>query len=137
MKFFTIGYGGRKPEEFINLLKGNGIRTVVDVRLRPDKASMGTYAKAKDDNKGIQSLLARADIQYFSFVELGNLFRDFEDWPQRYRCLLDKAGELLTERLSNVPQPFCLLCAEKDASACHRKLIADYLICKSHQVEHL
>ena len=137
MKFFTIGYGGRKPEEFINLLKGNGIRTVVDVRLRPDKASMGIYAKAKDSNKGIQSLLARADIQYLSFVELGNLFRDFDDWPQRYRCLLDKAGDLLTERLSNVPQPFCLLCAEKDTSACHRKLIADYLVGKGYQVEHL
>jgi uncharacterized protein (DUF488 family) len=137
MKFYTIGYGGRKPEEFINLLKGNGIRTVVDVRLRPDKASMGIYAKAKDSNKGIQSLLARADIQYLSFVELGNLFRDFDDWPQRYRCLLDKAGDLLTERLSGVKQPFCLLCAEKDASACHRNLIADYLVGKGYQVEHL
>jgi uncharacterized protein (DUF488 family) len=137
MKFFTIGYGGRKPEEFLNLLKGNGISSVVDVRLRPDKASMGIYAKAKDDNKGIQSMLARADIKYFSFVELGNLFLSFDDWAQRYQRLLDKAGELLTERLSNVPQPFCLLCAEKDPSACHRKLIADYLINKGHQVEHL
>ena len=137
MKFFTIGYGGRKPEDLIDLLKGNGIQTVVDVRFRPDKASMGTYAKAKDSNKGIQSLLTSADILYFSFVELGNIFRDFDDWPKRYLYLLDKAGELLIERLSKVPQPFCLMCAEKDASECHRTLIADYLVGQGYTVEHL
>jgi uncharacterized protein (DUF488 family) len=137
MKFFTIGYGGRKPDEFINLLKTNGIHAVADVRLRPDKASMGIYAKAKDDSKGIQGLLAGTGIQYFSLVELGNLFLGFNHWHQRYQCLLDNAGDLLTERLSEVPQPFCFMCAEKDASVCHRKLIADYLVGKGHQVIHL
>ena len=137
MKFYTIGYGGRKPEEFISLLKGNEIRTVVDVRLRPDKASMGVYAKAKDNNKGIQGLLASADIQYFSFVELGNLFLDLDDWAERYRCLMDKAGDILIERLSQVPAPFCLMCAEKNPTHCHRIFIAEYLIRKGYQVEHI
>lgn len=134
---YTIGYGGRKPPEFSSLLKERGIRAVVDVRLRPDRSSMGVYTKAKDTGKGIEALLASAGIAYFSFVELGNIFRDMDDWPRGYQRLMDQAGDLLTERLEQVPTPFCLMCAEKRADQCHRKLIADYLAKKGHRVEHI
>lgn len=137
MKLYTIGYGGRSPDEFVRLLKDNGVRAVVDVRLRPDRSSMGTYAKAKDPHKGIEGLLSRAGIQYFSFVELGNLFLDLEDWQMRYRNLTERAGDLLTERLRQVPQPFCLMCAEKSAGRCHRAIIAEYLAPQGYTVEHI
>lgn len=60
---------------------------------------MGVYTKAKGPDKGIQRLLANRNINYFSFVELGNPFQELPDWPQRYQQLLDRAGDLLTERL--------------------------------------
>jgi uncharacterized protein (DUF488 family) len=137
MKLYTIGYGGRGPDEFLRLLKDNGIRAVADVRLRPDRSSMGTYVKAKDPDKGIEGCLSRAGIQYFSFVELGNLFLDVDDWQVRYRHLMEKAGDLLTERLLRVPQPFCLMCSEKSADRCHRTIIAAYLAEKGHDVKHI
>ncbi len=137
VKFFTIGYGGRNPKGFLEILKERGIMAVVDVRLRPDRASMGTYAKAKTADKGIQRLLADGRIEYFSLVELGNIFLDQEDWRERYRQLLDKAGDLLIERLEQVPTPFCLMCAEKSAAECHRREISEYLVRKGHKVEHL
>ena len=71
---FTIGYGGRKPDEFVKLLAEHGVRTVIDVRIRPDRASMGSYVKSRDETKGIAGLLAKAGIGYFSLPELGNPF---------------------------------------------------------------
>ena len=121
---YTIGYGGQRPEDFLHRLKEKGIRAVVDVRLQPDRSSMGIYAKSKDPAIGIEGLLAQADISYYSIVELGNVFLDFEDWKDRYTRLLLLAGDLLTQRLSYIPSPYCLLCAEREPDQCHRKLIA-------------
>ena len=137
MKLYTIGYGGRSPEGFLRLLTDHGIRSVADVRLRPDRSSMGTYVKARTPDKGIDGLLGRAGLRYFSFIELGNLFLEFDDWQNRYQLLMDRAGDLLTERLFQIPQPFCLMCAEKSAEHCHRAIIAAYLAGKGFQVEHL
>ena len=80
MKFFTIGYGGRKPREFLDALRKRGIKAIVDVRLRPNRASMGTYMKAKTADKGIQRLLGEGGMEYFPLVELGNKFLGQKDW---------------------------------------------------------
>ena len=98
-RFSTVGYGGRNPQELVALLRGRGVRTLIDVRLRPDRAAMGVYVKAKSANKGIEKLFREAGVGYASLVELGNLFVDLDDWEQRYRRLLDAAGDLLVERL--------------------------------------
>jgi uncharacterized protein (DUF488 family) len=124
---FTIGYGGRGPDDLARLLAAHHIRTVVDVRLRPDKASMGSYAKAKDADKGIAGLLARSGIGYISLPELGNVFLEYDDWPARYEKYLALAGPLLFDRLADVPGPVCLMCAEKKVSECHRRHVAEYL----------
>lgn len=139
MEFFTIGYGGRKPEDFIDLLKAKGIATLVDVRLRPDRASMGVYVKAKEAVKGLEALLNRNGIAYVSLIELGNLFLEFDDWQQRYTQLLEKSGNLVLERLLSIEtRPICLMCAEKKAEECHRRQIADYLVAqKGWMVEHI
>jgi uncharacterized protein (DUF488 family) len=137
MHFFTIGYGGRAPSEFLTLLTDAGIKTLVDVRLRPDKASMGSYAKAKTPDKGIETLLSQKDISYLSLPELGNVFLGESDWPNLYRELIAKAGDLLTRRLKDVPEPFCLMCAEKRVDECHRKIIAEHLEAHGHTSTHL
>jgi uncharacterized protein (DUF488 family) len=124
---YTIGYGGRTPGELTDRLRQNGVQTVADIRLRPDRASMGCWTKAKTPDKGIEHVLAEVGIRNRSLVELGNPFMAYDDWSDRYRRLIAVAGELLVESLRDVPQPFCLLCAEKRAAECHRRHVAAYL----------
>ncbi len=136
-KLYTIGYGGRTPAELIDHLENYGIVAVVDVRLRPDRSSMGAYVKAKSADKGIEALLSRASIAYFSMVELGNLFMEYDDWKPRYAELMARSGSLLTSRIVDVPTPFCLMCAEKRVDDCHRKHIAKYLESFGWTVKHI
>lgn len=136
--FFTIGYGGREPDAFVRLLTEKGVKAIVDVRLRPDRASMGAYIKAKTEDKGIEKLLASANIKYYSLIELGNLFLNYADWRSPYMNLLQKTGDLLFAKLHSVPEPFCLLCAEKKVNECHRKIIAEHLQVYGYNlVEHI
>jgi uncharacterized protein (DUF488 family) len=137
VRFFTIGYGGRSPIEFLEHLTRAGVKTIVDVRLRPDKASMGSYCRAKSADRGIEALLASKGIAYRSLPELGNVFLGDDEWPRLYKELIEKAGSLLTRRLGDVPGPFCLLCAEKRVAECHRRIIADFLVKRGDEVTHL
>jgi hypothetical protein len=89
MKFYTIGYGGRKPEDLVDLIKQKNIKSVVDVRLRPDRASIRVFKKAEKPDKGIEGLLARNEISYISLLELGNIFIEDDDWQTRYQPLLE------------------------------------------------
>jgi uncharacterized protein (DUF488 family) len=134
---FTVGYGGRCPDELAALLRARGVKTVVDVRLRPDRAAMGAFSKAKTTDKGIEKLLRDAGVGYVSLIELGNLFMEVEDWEPKYRRLLEIAGHLLIERLLSVPRPFCLMCCEKDPARCHRRLIAEFMAARGWTVEHI
>jgi uncharacterized protein (DUF488 family) len=137
MKLFTIGYGGRTPTEFVQLLVEHGVRTVADVRMHPGRAYMVFFAKAKSPDKGIERILAQAGIGYVSLTGLGNPFKNEPDWPEQYRKLLAESGEAMIEPLLSLPRPFCLLCAEKKPNRCHRKLISDLLETQGWRVQHI
>lgn len=137
MTVYTVGYGGRPPAEFVRLLTDAGVRTVADVRLRPDRSSLGCYKYTGKPDTGIERLLAGAGIGYASLPELGNLFLGFADSLERYAAFFERSADLLVGRLLELPGPFCLLCAEKRVDECHRKAIADYLARHGHEPQHL
>ena len=137
MTVFTVGYGGRMPAEFTRLLREAGVRTVADVRLRPDRSSMGSYKYTGKPDTGIEKLLREAGVGYASLPELGNLFLGFDDSLARYAAFFDRSADLLVGRLLELPQPFALLCSEKRVEECHRKTIADYLAKLGSEVKHL
>ena len=137
MRVMTIGYGGRAPTELVRLLQEHGVRTVVDVRIRPDHASMGAYVLARTPDKGIQRLLSDSGIGYTWVANLGNGFRNMVDWRERYERFLRADLKSHLGPLHGIPEPFCLLCAEKDVEKCHRKLVADVLAERGAQVTHL
>jgi len=127
-QFWTIGYGGRRPADFVALLARKGVRHIVDVRLRPDRASLGCYTWSKDAAKGIRHLFEQNGIAYTWRPELGNLFVDFSDWRERYLRLMERSGDLLLVQILEIQGAFCLLCAEQDVQGCHREIVANELV---------
>jgi uncharacterized protein (DUF488 family) len=136
MRILTAGYGGWHPEEFARFLVAHRVETVVDVRLRPDRASMGSFGRARTPERGIERLLTTHGVAYRSLIELGNVFVECDDLRTRYRELLARSGDLLVARLDGIAEP-CLLCAERDVADCHRAFIGDFLRARGHVVEHL
>ncbi|MCI0335393.1 MAG: DUF488 domain-containing protein [Planctomycetes bacterium] len=132
MIFHTIGYGGRTPSELVLLLRESGVQTVADIRLRPQRASMGYYVLVKSPDKGIQGLLGRAGIGYRWIEELGNPFLGDDKWQEMYRKLIHSEGETRCKELFELEEPVCLLCAEKRVAECHRLQVAEFLIARGH-----
>jgi uncharacterized protein (DUF488 family) len=137
VKLFTIGYGGRTPTDFVAMLQEHGVAALVDVRIDPRHAHLGSFVLAKSPDKGIQRILSEAGISYVSIPELGNHFRGHEDWKERYERWIRSNADVELRRLAGIPEPFCLLCAEKDPKNCHRQSIADVLRERGHEVTDL
>jgi len=136
MKIFTIGYGGRKPSEFIVLLKQKDIKTIIDVRIKP-VGYMAFFTKAKSSEKGIEGLLSREGIGYRHMPELGNQFINMSNWRDLFQKYVENQEPSWITRISEILGPCCLMCSEKKNNECHRAIITDYLSKKGWEIEHI
>ncbi|HCZ07032.1 MAG TPA: DUF488 domain-containing protein [Thermotogae bacterium] len=127
---FTVGYEGRSIAEFLELLKTNGVETVIDVRELPMSRKPG-FSKNR-----LQKIREEEGIEYVSAKQLGNPYRrslksgeaTWEEvkplFEEYIRDNLDAVEEVVKmSRSKNV----CLLCFEKDPNACHRSVIASII----------
>lgn len=126
-RIYTIGYGGKSPEELVRILKENNIRTIVDVRLYPNKSWCGKFKLTKNPHTGIVGLLSEGGIKYKSITRLGNLFMEEPDWRTKFKEYLILNWDEVIEELRNLEMPICFMCCEKDPGRCHRTLIAEYM----------
>ncbi len=111
----TIGYGGKKPTEFFVELEALNPDVIVDVRENPFKAFLGVYTQ--------KGLMNRLGDKYVWISELGNTTRELpptlvneEEGLKKLRALMKKHKRI------------ALLCAEKDATHCHRSYIKAKLL---------
>lgn len=111
LEILTIGYGGKKPDEFFAELDELKPCVLVDVRRDPFHAFLGVYT---------QSHLKKRIKRYVWIQELGNkvkrlppVLMDEEHGMKRLRAVC-KFAEI--DGVSRI----VLLCAEKDEKRCHR-----------------
>ncbi|MFM0470259.1 DUF488 domain-containing protein [Paraburkholderia strydomiana] len=128
----TIGFTNKTAEKFFSLLRGAGVRTLLDVRLN-NTSQLAGFAK-KADLKFFLSELLGAD-----FVELGDLapekgmLRRYQDKEMTWDSYADAYTELIAKRRveSNLDIALfdrgCLLCSEDKPHRCHRRLAVEYL----------
>lgn len=103
----TIGYGGKKPDDFFNELEELEPSIVIDVRENPYSAYLAVYTHSQ--------LTKRLGSKYTWIKELGNKTRMMPP------TLVDEEAGLEKLRvLAMTHQRIVLLCAEKRESDCHR-----------------
>ena len=136
----TIGHGRRPAEQLITCLRAAAVETLVDVRRFPSSRRNPQFSQA-----ALTATLADAGIHYVHAGELGGL-RSREPGEELFACLGQFAGyaahmrtpawrAALDEALAQ-PSP-CLMCAETPWQRCHRRLIAELLAARGHEIVHL
>jgi len=139
---FTVGHGARPVAELLELLVAAGVATVVDVRRFPSSRRHPQFGR-----DALAASLAGAGIAYRHAVELGGR-RSGEPGEERFGCLEVAAFRSYAARMGTPawqealaaalaePAP-CFLCAETLWWRCHRRLIAELLHARGHEVVHL
>ena len=133
MEIYTIGCTRKTAEEFFELLRGAGIKRLVDVRLN-NVSQLAGFAK-RDDLRYFLRELCGADYVHLPILAPDDAllkgYRDkkvtWDEYVPRYQALMaERKVELVVER-SLFDVPAVLLCSEPTAERCHRRLAADYL----------
>lgn len=138
---YTIGYGARSIETFIQALQASGITYLIDVRSKP-------YSSYKPDfSKGaLESHLQKHDIRYvFMGDTLGGQPGDFDcytDGKVNYEKCRQKPffqkGIGRLRRAWEQGLPIAIMCSEGKPENCHRsKLIAPSLVEQGIKVAHI
>jgi len=138
----TIGHSSRSIEDFIGLLRQNGITCLLDIRTVPKSRHNPQFGQDQ-----LAPSLADAGIEYRYLRGLGGLrrphkdsqnagwrntsFRGYADYMQtdEFAANVDAVIELAGSRTC------ALMCAEAVPWRCHRSLVADALLVRGIPVD--
>ena len=127
-KIFTIGFSGKSPDGFIEVLNAVRVHAVWDVRLWRTSAYVPFYS-----GKNLATVLGTRYEYHPEFAPTTEILTGYKngritwaDYEKMYRELL--AARRPTDGLAPVDiDRICLLCTEKSAVQCHRRLAAEYI----------
>lgn len=142
--FFTIGHAAHPIDEFVALLRGAGVAVLADVRRAP-----GSRHAPQFNGEALAGSLRAAGIRYVHLPELGGWRSTSQGSPngawtnKSFRGYADHMAtpefERGIERLAEAAAsgPTACMCAEGLWWKCHRRLLADALHARGHEVRHI
>jgi uncharacterized protein (DUF488 family) len=143
-RLYTIGHSTRTLDEFIKLLKREGVAHLVDVRAFPTSARYPHF-----NRESLAGSLGSDGFRYTHFPALGGRrkvrrdshntlwrnagFRGYADYMETrdFAQALDELLELASR------EPTAIMCAEAVPWRCHRSLISDAAVGRGAQVFHI
>ena len=142
VRVFTIGHGTRPRDELVGVLRAAGVETLVDVRRFP-----GSRRNPQFNQAPLAEALDAARIAYRHAEELGGR-RSNEPGEERFPCIRVAAFRSYAARMGMPTWQRALedaleqavpsfMCAETPWWRCHRRLIAELLTARGHDVVHL
>jgi uncharacterized protein (DUF488 family) len=142
MRCYTAGHGTRTSDDLVKMLRKADVQTLVDVRRYP-----GSRRNPQFNQGVLADSLAAAGIRYTHAEALGGRLSGGPG-AERFGCIRTAAFRSYAARMGtpewqqvlfealDEPVP-CFLCAETSWRRCHRRLIADLLVARRHEVLHL
>jgi uncharacterized protein (DUF488 family) len=141
---FTIGHSTLPFEKFLEMLEAHGIQQLIDVRTIPKSRRNPQFGQDQ-----LAAALEQHGVRYIHLPGLGGLrharkdsintgwknasFRGYADYMQT-----PAFGESLTKLIGlAAAAPTVIMCAESVPWRCHRSLIADSLVARGIDVEHV
>ena len=112
MRLFTIGYGGRTPQQAADILTEHGVSVLVDIRAYAGSRIPGFSKKA------LGRFMESQGVEYLHLKELGNLNR--KAGPDAAVALLDEEAGLRKLQAVLERQAAAIMCACLSHRACHR-----------------
>lgn len=135
-KMFTIGFSGKSSEAFLDVLNAARISCVWDIRLWRTSTYVPFY---NGDN--LANILGNRYEYHPEFAPTSDILAGYKDkkiswakYEKLYRELLQKRDPLQNCNISTLDR-ICLLCTEKSALQCHRRLAAEYITEKIPDIE--
>ncbi len=135
-KIFTIGFSGKSPDAFIDVLNAVRVRAVWDIRLWRTSTHVQFYS-----GDSLAAALGTIYEYHPEFAPTAEILSGYKDgritWPDYERVY----RELLATRRpaagisSDVLDRVCLLCTEKSPLQCHRALAAEYIATQFPNIE--
>jgi uncharacterized protein (DUF488 family) len=131
MKIYTIGFAGKSAEEFFNLLTKNNIVKLIDVRLN-NSSQLAGFANVKH----LPYFLKLHNIKYEYkplFAPTKELLQSYKNksisWEEYEKIFINILKKRKAEEKIDINDfnNAVLLCSEKTADKCHRRLSAEYL----------
>lgn len=137
-RIFSVGYEGKKKDNFIELLNDNKISELVDVRNH-------AFSWNKDFSmKNLSESLADAGIRYINLPRLGapknirveikenqdpdKFFLEYSAWLKSNASYLDLLDVLARQKVT------AMMCLEGDYRNCHRKILGERLQERGYEV---
>lgn len=144
---YTIGHSTRPLEQFVELIRGFDVNTVVDIRTVPRSRTNPQY-----NLDTLPESLAEFGIRHYRISELGGLrkksstvaaetnafwvnrsFHNYADYAisEEFETGLNQLLELSESRTC------AIMCAEAVWWRCHRRIVTDYLLVRNAKVFHI
>lgn len=132
MTVYTIGFTKKSAEEFFSLLRENGVRTLLDIRLNNTNQLAG-FTKKQDLDYFTKSLLGIPYVHDPRFAPEAQTISGYRNGKGTYAAFRKeflhtmeerKILEVIRKEYSGSLDHICLLCSEKDPDTCHRKIVA-------------
>lgn len=133
MEVFTLGFTKKSAAKFFEILRRNGIKRLIDVRLN-NVSQLAGFTKKEDLEFFLQEICGAEYIHQPLLAPTKEMLDAYkkgdETWDEYAKRFLDlMATRRIEEEIDKqlFSEPAIMLCSEPTAKHCHRRLVAEYL----------